>query len=773
MPSSAPIESRPNVAARASVRGVIVPFLVALSLMLLVALVSFEVLATLRAYVEGEGLYSKGQKDAVYYLTRYLDTHDDADFQRYAAAITKPLGDRAARLALLAPRPDMAAAREGFLAGGNHPDDVPRLIWFFRLFRWTAPFHHALDVWTSADGYTERIVAIAGRAHQNIEAASGQPALDRSRIDLAALNLVSAPLEDDFSATLGAVARRATTWLSVLVLVLGATIGAIALGASRARLRERQAYDAELRDREARFRSLFASSIDAIVIARPDGTIEDANAAACELFGQRREALCASTTRDLVDGAADLPSIDGITRGEQARGELTFRRGSETFHGEASVSRFHDRHGEIHYSATIRDLTPRRRLEHEQRVLAEQLQHARQMEAIGQLAGGIAHDFNNILAAIVGYSGLLERELPRESKAHAWASRISSSGLRGKELVQQILAFARKGGVEKSANDLVALVHDACELLSASLPSSTEFVVSLPAEPIVVHANPAQLSQVVVNLCVNARDALQERPGRIAIELRELPPGDPERVGFAATSSGDGHVVFGELDERRRYARIAVSDSGAGMDTETLQSIFTPFFTTKRRGKGTGLGLAVVHGIVSGSGGACAVESAPGRGTTFRIYLPVVERATLAEDVRHGDEDADGKERVLVVDDEPFVAEVLQEGLARLGYSVTVATDPVTALEWVEQSPERFDVVVTDQLMPKLTGLDLLARLRRLGFTIPVIICSGFSNRATDGEVTAAGAAAFLHKPASPIEVGRSIRRAMAGAASDPGAAGG
>ncbi|GEM_PF-5350209 len=752
--------ARSPAAGAPGARGIAAPFLIALALMLAVAVSSLETLAAVRAYVEGESLYSKGQKDAVFYLTRYVDSRAGADLANYQRAVAKPLGDREARLALSAEPVDLGRARAGFLAGGNSPDDIGALIWFYRLFHRAPPLRHAIELWTEADEATQQIVAIAGR----LEAGPGVPneaELREARAQLFVLNARIAPLEDEFSATLGQAARQVTNWLLLATLTLGAAIALLGVSATRLRLRERQRYDAALRASEVRYRSLFESSNDAVLIAQASGAILDANPAACRLFGLEIDELRGRDLNSLALGEDRWFAAATTQAPALLRRDVVFERRGGSYAGEVSCTRFVDSDGETRFSVAIHDVTERRRLETEQRALAEQLQHARQMEAIGHLAGGIAHDFNNILSAVLGYAGLLEREVGDNGKARGWVQRIADSGRRARDLVQQILAFARKGGVERAPADVVPIIGETGELLRASLPSTVEFSVSLPVAPLVVRVNPAQLSQVVVNLCLNARDALHDRAGRIALGLAELTAGDPELAAFAQAAADGSQVTVGALDPKRRYARISVSDSGAGMTADVLQRIFTPFYTTKRRGQGTGLGLAVVHGIVMDSAGGCRVTSRPGEGSAFAVYLPALDGPPPAPTAAAPRAALTAQGHVLVIDDEPFVAEVVQIGLEQLGYRVTTLTDPVAAVARVEENPQEFDAVITDQVMPRLSGLDVLQRIHRVRPGLPVIVCTGFSNAATDEAVRAAGAAGFFHKPVPTEQLGDCLERTV------------
>jgi len=754
------LESRTTASTRPAGGSGVRPMIFALGAMLIVAVVSLQVLSILRAYVGGEGLYSKGQKDAVFYLTQYANVRESDDYDRYRQAIAKPLGDASARRALLLPEPDRARAREGFLAGGNHPDDVNGLVWFFILFRRVPPFDHALDLWTRADACNDRIAAVALRLHSPELAPGGAIGTRAAVAELNRINRDIAPIEDEFSATIAKVARTTTLGLAIALAVFTAFLAAVYIRTVRARHGERRRYERALRTSEGRYRAIFESNIDAILVVDPDGTILRANPAAATLFALSPGALIGRDARSLsAEGTAAI--FEGSTEADPgASREHRLRRADgSSFAGEVALARFIDGDGATRHSIAIRDVSERQRLDAERLAIAEQLQHSRKMEAIGQLAGGIAHDFNNILTTVLGYSAMLERALAAGSKTHEWAARISASGARATELVKQILTFARRGGVEKGAHDLVPISTDAISLLKGSLPSTTELEAHLPLEPLICNVNPAQISQVLVNLCVNARDALNDQPGRIAVDVRRVAQSaEILALSGAERPGGTDRIVFGQLEDAPWYARIEVRDTGAGMAPDVLRHIFTPFYTTKQRGRGTGLGLAVVHGIVNDSGGACCVVSRPSEGTTVTIYLPILDGAAMPRTLPASAGSIEGSERVLVVDDEPFIGDLLATRLTTLGYAVTALTDPLEALARVEGDPYAFDVVITDQVMPKLTGLKLLERIKAIRPSLPVILCTGFSNDATEELVILAGASGFFQKPVAADQLARRIR---------------
>ena len=394
-----------------------------------------------------------------------------------------------------------------------------------------------------------------------------------------------------------------------------------------------------------------------------------------------------------------------------------------------------------------------------------ELEQSRKLEVVGQLAAGIAHDFNNILGAILGFAGFLVQDLSAGTVQRKFAERIVSAGERAKDLVQQILAFSRRSNVERRPMDLKQIVHDTEGLLRASLPASTQLEITLTEAPVVAEVNEAQISQILLNLGTNASDALGDDVGRVSIELSRIDSGaDGELASreFADPSDGAnrGHAAFGMLDNQQSYARIRVTDTGVGIDPENLKRIFDPFFTTKRRGRGTGLGLAVVQGLVIAYHGAGSVTTEAGVGSTFSVYLPLTEveptvLETTADNLR-------GRERILVVDDEADLADVITVGLERLGYEVVAMNNPEELLAVFGEDPDAWDIVISDQVMPTMKGLTLFERLKAIRATIRFILCTGFSDAASEEMARAAGVDAFFLKPVSPEQLAAGIRHLFA-----------
>ena len=378
----------------------------------------------------------------------------------------------------------------------------------------------------------------------------------------------------------------------------------------------------------------------------------------------------------------------------------------------------------------------------------QQLRQAQKMEAVGTLAGGIAHDFNNVLAAIIGFSELALGKLPEGSPVRLHMERIFTAGIRGRDLVKQILAFSRQAEQTKLPIKLAPIVKETLRLLRASLPSTIGIRMNLPNNMGFVSADPIQIQQVIMNLCTNAAHSMREKGGSISIDLADFSVSSPDNAPDPAMRPGS-------------YARLSVQDTGVGMSPETIEHIFDPFFTTKAAGEGTGLGLSVVHGIVASHGGTITVSSEPGKGSTFTIYLPKL----LEEQPRHsgkgGSSIPRGHERILFIDDEENLAALGHEMLTDLGYAVTFRTGARESLALFRLDPSRFDLVIADQTMPNLTGVELAKEILAIRADMPIIMCTGFSYAVDADSARAAGIKAFAMKPLTKREIAKTVRKVL------------
>ncbi|MDF1554185.1 MAG: ATP-binding protein [Deferrisomatales bacterium] len=374
------------------------------------------------------------------------------------------------------------------------------------------------------------------------------------------------------------------------------------------------------------------------------------------------------------------------------------------------------------------DVTGHRRAEEERNLFEERLAQAQRMEALGTLAGGIAHDFNNILGVVMGYTELSLLKLGGATPVRTHLEQVLAAADRAKNVVQQILAFSRASEQRCQPVAVVSLVKEVLKLLRATLPSTIEIIGTLDPGTSQVVADPSQLHQVVMNLCTNAYQAMRDHGGRLEVGLRDVQLSTP-----------------GETAEQG-YVQLSVVDTGCGMPSQVRERVFEPYFTTRPVGEGTGMGLAVVHGIVTDLGGRVAVASTPGEGTAFQVYLPARVRPQRAAPVEARLPRGTG-ERILFVDDEAALAHLGAELLGTLGYRVTATTSSLEALELFRADPGGFDCVITDQTLPRITGAELVTRLLRLRPDLPVVLCTGHSDLIDEGGARELGAREFLHKP--------------------------
>jgi PAS domain S-box-containing protein len=402
---------------------------------------------------------------------------------------------------------------------------------------------------------------------------------------------------------------------------------------------------------------------------------------------------------------------------------------------------------DVSYIGAVKDVTEQKWAQAERERLEQKLHRAEKMEAVGRLAGGIAHDFNNVLAGVVAYGEMALDEAPEDSPLKRYARNLLTAAYRGRELAEQILAYSRSQRGKRAPVDVGYVVAETLELLRGSLPAGIRVEARAPGAPLVVISDATQLHQVVMNLCVNAIQAMSAGGTlRVMLETAEF--------------SGEHALSHGALAPGR-YVRLIVEDSGSGMDEATLARIFEPFFTTKEIGRGTGLGLSLVHGIIIDSGGAIDVQSAPHQGTTFTIYLPRSEIMLAApEGVANAPPRGHG-ERVLLIEDDALVLAVTAEMLSRLGYEVVSFSKSDAALAAFEAVPERFDVVVTDEVMPGLTGAGLARIIRRRRLDLPIVLMSGYGGANLTRDALAAGVTELLAKPLRSREMATTLARVL------------
>jgi len=504
-----------------------------------------------------------------------------------------------------------------------------------------------------------------------------------------------------------------------------------------------------LRQSEAEFRGLFDHVFEGVFRTSYDGALLTANRALAEMLGYEsaEELLRVDLTRDVYLRGNDREDLRRrLERAGELRDEdVTFKRkdGREIYVA-MNARAVRDASGDVSYEGTVVDLTARRRLE-------EQLAQAGKMDAVGRLAGGVAHDFNNLLTIILGYTDILHGSLPKGTieRQHLEAIRVSASS--ASDLTRQLLAFSRKQILKPQAVDLNAIVSKALSLLRRVLGEDI-IVDTVLAEPLdVVHADPGQIEQVIMNLCVNARDAMAGG-GRLTIRTANVDVSTGDAAQLDGVSAGP-HVT------------LTVSDTGIGMNADVQSRIFEPFFTTKEPSKGTGLGLATVYGIVRQSGGSVSVRSQPGAGTAFTIHLPQAASSATASAPATTMASLGGTETILVVEDEEEVRAIISLFLTAQGYTVLEAESGIDALQLCERHP-RLDLVLTDVIMPGMGGQDLAARLATSFPMMRVLMMSGYTDDAILNRGALEPGRAILQKPFTRQALLESVRRALDGLAS-------
>jgi len=401
----------------------------------------------------------------------------------------------------------------------------------------------------------------------------------------------------------------------------------------------------------------------------------------------------------------------------------------------------------------IRDITDQKKLEAERQSYEARIQQIQKMEALGTLAGGIAHDFNNILVAVIGYAELTLAQTAPSSPHHRNLQQILQAGMRARDLVNQILTFGRQEQRELIPLQMGAQIKDALEMLRSTLPATIEISQHLESDVDNVMADPTQIHQIIINLCTNAAQAMEEDGGLLSVSLAQVD------LTAQVVSTHPGA-------QPGSYVRFSVQDTGKGIAPEIIEKIFHPYFTTKDKGKGTGLGLAMVHGIVKSYGGFIDVKSTPGQGAAFHVFIPTIEQPPSEEDLM-GEDLPTGNEHILLVDDEPLVIEVIREMLVLQGYRVTTADGSLEALRIFRDAPQDFDLVVTDMTMPKLTGERLSLGIKNIRADIPVILCTGYSDKLAGKHPVDFGIQDIVMKPIKQADLAKTVRNVLDIAASN------
>ena len=517
---------------------------------------------------------------------------------------------------------------------------------------------------------------------------------------------------------------------------------------------ERKNAEEALRQSEARYRELFNSIRDAILVSDRDRNIVDCNPAFTELFGYTLDEIKGKKTFEIYE---DMSQYEDMGRKLRKNNTPKFiytvrykKKSGQVFSGETNVFYLKNSKNQVAgFIGLIRDISEREKAEAEKDRLEMQLRQAQKMEAIGRLAGGVAHDFNNLLTTITGNAEIGLMDVEKGQELYDFLQEIKEAGERAGNLTRQLLAFSRRQIMQPEILDLNDLILDLEKMLRRLIGEDISLETHLPPGLGFVEVDPGQMEQVIMNLAVNARDAMPGG-GKLTIETANVDLDE-------SYAHGHGHLIT-----PGPYIMLAVSDSGTGMSPQMLAQVFDPFFTTKEKGKGTGLGLSTVYGIVKQSKGNIWVYSEPGKGTTFKIYLPKTEKDQPSQDHKPDFKPIlQGHETVLVVEDDPSVRKIAVKNLILFGYTVYSAASGDEALSFCREHKGDIDVLLTDVIMPDLSGKDLVQALQQLGLRMQVVFMSGYTDNAIVHHGVLDPGICFLQKPFTPESLARKIREAL------------
>lgn len=513
----------------------------------------------------------------------------------------------------------------------------------------------------------------------------------------------------------------------------------------RQELSERKRIEATLRESEEKYRTVLEGTPDPVVVYDIEGKVVYLNPAFTRVFGWTLEECFGKKMDDYVPEAS-LPKtkkmIDMAISGKSFSGIETIRYNKKrnTIHVSISGAIYRDQKGNpIGSVVNLRDIT-------EQKKLEAQLEQANKMKAIGTLSGGIAHDFNNILSIIIGNTELALDDIPKENPALLNLAEIRRASIRARDVVQQLLSFSRKRELEKKPIKLIPVIKDTIKLLRATIPMSIHIRQNIDDTLDNILGDPTQVHQIMINLCTNADHAMPDG-GVLEVSLKNMELDEITAFQYPDLSPG-------------RYVNLTVSDTGHGIPKEEIGRIFDPYFTTKEFGKGTGMGLSLVHGIVKSHSGAISVDSELGKGTTFSILFPVIEKEIFSE-IETDEELPTGSERILFVDDEESIVLISRSRLKRLGYKAEAQMNPNEALKLFCNNPDQFDLLITDMTMPEMSGEQLAKEVLKIRPDIPIILCTGFSERIDDKRAKEIGIRRYIEKPINGSDLAKLVRQVL------------
>lgn len=507
-----------------------------------------------------------------------------------------------------------------------------------------------------------------------------------------------------------------------------------------------------LQESRNQYLNLVEDTPDLIIRVDTEWRILFVNHAALKFLGLPAEECLGRLTFDFIH-PKDLPATHDVLqewfKSDDGNNTLTLENRLISYHESVHYMTWviraeYNENDEISgFASTARNITKRKQAEEERRSLADQLQQAQKMESIGNLAGGIAHDFNNILAVTLGYTELALDTVEKGTPIQEDLQEVYTANLRAKELVNQILAFARQSDEKHTPIQIRFIIKEVIKFIRSSTPTTIEIKQNIESDSSII-GNATQIHQIMMNLCTNAAHAMETKGGTLEITSKDTTINNATLTGTHNLSSGN-------------YIEIKVADTGSGIDPEIINKIYEPYFTTKKPGEGTGMGLAMVYGIVETYGGKINVESTVGKGTTFTIYFPVTKESKAHQEYKVK-ELPTGQERILLVDDEPQLVKVTSRVLGQLGYFVTTSTSSVEALELFRSKPNDYDLVISDVTMPKMNGDQLSKYLIEIRPDIPIILCTGYSKTLSEDKALELGIKAFTHKPIVKEDLAETVR---------------
>ncbi len=547
--------------------------------------------------------------------------------------------------------------------------------------------------------------------------------------------------------------RKDGTMIDVLLSSAPIDINDLSIGVTFTALdiTSRKQVEKNLRESEEQYRSLFQNNHSVMLLVDPKtADIVDANPAAVSFYGWSYEALTSKKIFN-INTLTKEQVFDEMEKAKMeqrkhfyfqhclASGEI---RDVEVYTGPIKV------HGKKLLFSIVYDITARKKAEEEKAALEGQLLHAQKMESIGTLSGGIAHDFNNLLGIILGNAEMAMDDVPELHPAKLNLNEIRTASLRARDVVKQLLSFGRKTDPKQRPVRLVQIVEDALKFLRFSIPTSIEIRQNIQDDTDdSILADSTQINQVMINLCTNAAHAMEDTGGVMTIGIQNIYLDQISAAVYPDMPPGN-------------YVKLTVSDTGPGIDPEIKDRIFDPYFTTKEVGKGSGIGLSVVHGIVKNHSGAISVDSKFGKGTTLSILFPAAGEEAVIE-TEPDEKLSTGNERILFVDDEESMAEIGRRRLERLGYQVESKTNSIEALELFRADPDQFDLVITDMTMPHITGDKLVKEVLKIRPGMPTILCTGFSEKINEEKAKEIGVREYIEKPFNRGKLSRLVRKVL------------